>query len=349
MGSVSTFMIRARTALLAGGAILVIVAVGIATAFAVGVVGVPATTTEDPRFATDESDSVVIRSTLTIDNPNVVSPPTEVFRVNQTVTVNGVQMGDIDEDIRRVPRGTTHHIVEVPLEGQTFVTWWVGYVDADETLHLSVHDTSSYGVGPIRTDQAETMTATAFANETPILATFDLAVQDIAGRYAMEGLSPEMAEVTVMNPRVEWHIAETTRSTLRLSYAIRNTGQLHVPTVPISVSGEVTVDGTTVFDIRGTPERIAGSSSIGAREGDNMAIGIHLYPVDLEPLLRHYSGNERSHVAVQLRLEYLEETTGIRYTIPETGYLEARCTMQSDLVTEQEAGLTACEERSSAE
>ncbi len=317
------------------------------TWIASGGLGYPSVSLDgDGEWSTDADGQLQLRSSVAIENPN----PTGHFldartTMRHNLTLNNITLVEATYTDVRYGAGSTPYQLETPVREEMIEHWWPRFINADETIE-GRHSTSLTFTAPHRDlNRSDHVSIDTLANETPLLDTFDIAVQEFAGEYGADdpNLGDEFVHVELLNPGVSWHDADRDNTMLRLRYVIRNQGQLSVPATPAQVIGEVRANEVRILQFDTEPRRLAGSSMLMPGTGDNVAIGIEMRQGNLSRwFTSHVTNDEQTTFEVSISLVFQHPETGLTLSIPEEGAIEASCTIQTSIFNEHVNETVAC-------
>lgn len=313
-------------------------AVGLGLAVMGGLVATPTATIDgDPSWQVQTADRPAIGSDVHVDRPHRFG----TVSINQTITLNELVVAEQRHHDIADASGTTVTSLETSIE-ENLNEWWRAYVSDDETIHLSIESTMDFSFARTTTSNLTTVQRTALNDSMPFVDAVDRQLDDLAGTYNAtdRNIAPELYETALLNPGVSWRIEEHTPPALRLSYAKQNHGELAAPAVPESVNGTITANDIELFEIASEPDHVAGTELLGAGQGDNIAIGITLEPVNVDEwFIEHVKQGERSSISVSLELTFVHPEVGITTTAATEG---VTCELQTALLVDQEEGLIEC-------
>ena len=208
---------KLRVALLA----LLVVAGGVAGAFAVGILGVPSVAAVDNTFGNVTNETTEVKTDLVVSNPNPVGVGLDGVSVNYTVSMNDIEMAQGGREGVAVGTGNSTIPLETALRNDKIPPWWVSHVrngertavgiDAEVTSGLlgrSVEFTRSREVttdllGAFNSDETRPVNADSALTDDPILY-----VNETRGAWGSvsEAETPIDMAFTVYNPNLEPYV-----------------------------------------------------------------------------------------------------------------------------------------------
>ena len=125
---------RLRTA----GVVLVLLAVAVVGAFALGIVGSPTVTDVENRFGGVNASTTVIESNLTVSNPNPFGASLGGLTVDYAVEMNEIRMATGTKTGVSVSTGESVLPFTTTMANERIPAWWVSHVRNDERTTLTV-------------------------------------------------------------------------------------------------------------------------------------------------------------------------------------------------------------------
>ena len=118
--------------------VLLVLVVGVAGAFAAGLLGAPTVTGVDNRFGGVNDSATVIESNLTVSNPNPVGASAGGLTVDYAVEMNDIRMATGTKDGVSVSTGTSDVPFTTTMRNERIPSWWVSHIRGDEQTTLTV-------------------------------------------------------------------------------------------------------------------------------------------------------------------------------------------------------------------
>ena len=121
--------------------VVVAVAVAVGGAFAAGVLGAPAVTDVENRFADVNRTTTTVATDLVVHNPNPVGASLGGVTAEYAVEMNGIRLAEGRRAGLSVGRGTTHLPFTSHVANERIPAWWVSHVRNGEHTELTVDAT----------------------------------------------------------------------------------------------------------------------------------------------------------------------------------------------------------------
>jgi len=117
---------------------LVVAAVAVGGAVAVGVLGVPSVSGVDNRFGPVDAETTVVETELHVSNPNPLGASVGDVTVDYTVAMNGIAMANGTKRGVTLERGNTTVPFRSEMHNERIPAWWVSHVKNGERTTLTV-------------------------------------------------------------------------------------------------------------------------------------------------------------------------------------------------------------------
>ena len=121
--------------------VAVVVTVVTGGAFAAGVLGAPAVTDVENRFAGVNQTTTTVETDLVVDNPNPAGASLGGVTAEYAVEMNGVRLAEGKKEGVSVGRGTTTLSFTSRVANERIPAWWVSHVRNGEHTELTVDAT----------------------------------------------------------------------------------------------------------------------------------------------------------------------------------------------------------------
>lgn len=123
--------------------VALVLAGGIGSAVAFGVVGAPAVESVDNRFITVSEDTTTIQTALTVTNPNPVGVQFGSSTVDYDVSMNSVSIASGTKEGIGVERGNSTLTFTTTMQNDQIPAWWFTHIENRETTQLTIDATAS--------------------------------------------------------------------------------------------------------------------------------------------------------------------------------------------------------------
>ena len=181
-------LVPAGSAVKVAVAVVVLLVGTVGGAYALGVVGAPSVVAVENRFGEVNETKSIIRTDMTVHNPNPVGVKLGGTTVDYAVRMNDVRMAEGTNHGVAVGTGNSTLTFETGMNNSKIPAWWVSHVSNDEHTELrvdaSVHssllgrtfgapkvtrDVDTNVIGAFRTDEPREINADAAAVTNPVL------------------------------------------------------------------------------------------------------------------------------------------------------------------------------------
>lgn len=131
------------------------------------------------------SDKTEIVTTLWVDNPNQIGFSVGGnLQASYQLYLNGVNLAEGTKEGVSVPPGNNTVAVTTELRQQRLPSWWVAFVDNNETIPVRATPSATVSVGPLTASpDLPTLNRTLLAESTPVNAALSQAASAAEGRY----------------------------------------------------------------------------------------------------------------------------------------------------------------------
>jgi LEA14-like dessication related protein len=212
-------------------------AVTVAGAYAVGILGVPSVENVENRFGDVDNSTTEIETDLTVYNPNPIGIRLGGVGVNYTVAMNGIEMATGEKNGVGIGTGNSTVSLTTLLQNDRIPEWWASHVNGGERTALTVDATVS------------SSTLGQSAGFSPVNRSIET---DILGQFNSTEDQPVNANVPLVDDpilvieerRASWGEATTETTPIDMEFRVFNPKQQ--PVVVSNIGYNITMNGIDV-------------------------------------------------------------------------------------------------------
>lgn len=251
-GSVGDLRIDDSARLLAALLLVaLLVAIVAAVAIVSGVVGSPSITATESRFEAGNDTTTVVRSNVTITNPNPVTVPPGGVDMTYRIEMNGRRMGEGEVTDVRLRPGNTTVTVRTPVENRRVRDWIVSHLRNGERTNY----TYEQAVRHRRLNRTLSRQVQERTIETDVAGTLETD-EPRPVNASLPGIADPVLYLNESTAR--WTNVTENRSTMRVNLTLYNPNSARIParevTYGVSMNGVALADGSTE-DLEPIPAR----------------------------------------------------------------------------------------------
>ena len=123
------------------GAVVGVLVVSLAGAFALGVLGTPTVEAVDNRFGEVDNETTIVLTDLVVNNPNPIGVQRGSTTINYTVRMNDVPMAVGGREGLAVESGNSTLAFTTRMDNEQIPAWWVTHVNGDERTVVTINAT----------------------------------------------------------------------------------------------------------------------------------------------------------------------------------------------------------------
>jgi LEA14-like dessication related protein len=214
--------------------------------FALGIIGVPsAGLTDTGEWGSVSEERTEVITTAWVSNPNPVGISVgDSLTVDYDILMNDVLLAEGEQSDISVPTGNNTVTVRTGLHNDRLADWWVGYVRADETIHLAVDGTLTVRPGPLggREMAVQPPNRTVLADAQPVVGALSASANATSGRYTQSVDASDLDE-SILDESMPKDF--THGETVMVGYEVQRGGPRGVPSRKTKPSSACTFAFTT--------------------------------------------------------------------------------------------------------
>ncbi|PSP78607.1 hypothetical protein BRC81_07240 [Halobacteriales archaeon QS_1_68_20] len=312
-------------------ALMVVVGLALGAGFATGFLGVPSAGVVDVgEWGEVTEDQTEIVTTLWVDNPNPIGVSIgSGLKADYEVSMNDVKVADGQKQGIDVASGNNTVELRTYVDNEQLQPWWVEYVRANETIHLSASGSATVDAGfESVTVQFPSMEETMQEDSAPIIESLSAAASEAEGSYG---------PYEVRRAYAEWASVNESTTTVHFVYEIHNSGPTHVPAVPKGFEVDVQMNDVAMFEGGTgamTPKNVAENATIAPGETQELVFAVQMDNEKVDDWFRSHVGNdELTHVEADV--QFVFEVGDVTFRIPPDG-ATYECDFQTAMLIEQQ-------------
>lgn len=297
-------------------ALVVVLALLIGAGLATGVLGAPSAGVADVGDwgeVTEERTEIV--TTLWVDNPNPVGVSVgSGLRADYEIYMNDVRIAEGHKRGVDVESGNNTVPLRTYVDNDEIQSWWVEYVRANETIHLSAEGTATVDAGFGSADvQFPPVERTMQDESAPVAEALSGAASQAEGSYG---------PYEVERGYAEWGPVNRSTTTALMIYEIRNTGPVAIPAVPDGFEVDVRMNDVEMFE-GGTGAMTArdldDDATIPPGETQTVVFEVRMDNDRIDDWFRsHVRNDESTHVEADVQFVFEVEDLGT-FRVPRDG------------------------------
>jgi len=340
--------------------------------YLLGVIGVPSAGVEDMGDWGEVSENETeIVTTVWVDNPNPFGLSLgNSVRVDYDVRMNDVLLAEGSKSDITVPAGNSTRTMTTDLYNNRLEEWWVGYVRANETVHMQAN--ASVSVDALFSTTREfPFEQTMLEEETPVIDALSASINATAGPYTENvsagsvddgalddsGLDDPLGgsdgdRTLTVGYEVErgwatWESVNATTTTIAVHVELHNPGDVPVPADPDGIGFTTEANGVEMFtaDSGDLSTDTAGEDPlIGPGETRTTHFTLTMTNDNVDDwFTSHVRNEERTRLATQFQLVFREPTTGQTFRIPDETGARHECTFQTAILVDNQTASSDCQ------
>lgn len=315
-------------------ALTLVIGLTIGAGFATGVLASPSGGVENVGEwgeVTEERTEII--TTLWVDNPNPIGIDLgSSLRADYELAMNDVRLAAGEKEGVNIESGYNTVELRTYIDNERLQPWWVEYVRANETIHLSASGSATADVGFTSVDiPFPAVEETMQEDSAPIIESLSAAASQSEGSYG---------PYEVERGYAEWGDVSQETTTVLFVYEIRNSGPIPIPAVPGGFEVDVQMNDVELFGGGTgamTPQNVAEDATIAPGETQELVFAVEMDNEQIDDWFRsHVENDEQTHVESSVQFVFEVEELGATFRIPEDG-VTYQCDFQTAILIDQES------------